>query len=421
MGKSGRHYLFWVLLFIPLALWGCGQRLTVEEEQIISAALAAVNGIDRTEYAQFWDSAPGFLRESIDKARWVQQFTYVRQSLGQVRARKFREIELTDRLPDIKETGRYAVVQFGASFDRKKNAVEVVTLAHDPRDGAWKMVGYSLVDAEDRLPRFLRKAIDYIKSFGHGEEDAAREAKAASLIWLASMDRGQAARTWATAGRILREMTDREQWERFVTGFRKELGALISRELRDAVFTRNLPGAPDGRYVIIHYDVVFRNKESAMERLVLVQNDHRKWRVAGYFITEAPGASLNPLSESFSPTRGNPEAERIGTEAQAGWLELMDQGDYPYCWQMGSTLLQAVVSDKNFTRQMELVRRPLGKVLSRELKETSLARNLMNAPDGEYVVALYETTFEKKETVRETVISRKDKDGQWRISGYFIQ
>jgi len=43
------------------------------------------------------------------------------------------------------------------------------------------------------------------------------------------------------------------------------------------------------------------------------------------------------------------------------------------------------------------------------------------APDGEYVVIQYETEFEKKASAVETVTPERDKNGTWRVSGYYIK
>ena len=70
---------------------------------------------------------------------------------------------------------------------------------------------------------------------------------------------------------------------------------------------------------------------------------------------------------------------------------------------------------------MRSAREPLGKVESRKLVNAQLARTLPGAPDGEYMVLRYETVFEKKKEAFETVTPMKEKDGSWKIAGYFIQ
>jgi hypothetical protein len=47
--------------------------------------------------------------------------------------------------------------------------------------------------------------------------------------------------------------------------------------------------------------------------------------------------------------------------------------------------------------------------------------SLAGAPDGEYVVIQYETSFENKKSSIETVTPMLDKDGKWRVSGYYVK
>lgn len=46
---------------------------------------------------------------------------------------------------------------------------------------------------------------------------------------------------------------------------------------------------------------------------------------------------------------------------------------------------------------------------------------LPGAPDGEYVVILYDTSFENKKSAVETVTQMIDKDGNWHVAGYYIK
>jgi hypothetical protein len=46
---------------------------------------------------------------------------------------------------------------------------------------------------------------------------------------------------------------------------------------------------------------------------------------------------------------------------------------------------------------------------------------LPGAPDGEYVVIQFETSFENKKSAIETVTPMIEINGGWRVSGYFIK
>src|SRR3990172_8443962 len=43
------------------------------------------------------------------------------------------------------------------------------------------------------------------------------------------------------------------------------------------------------------------------------------------------------------------------------------------------------------------------------------------APDGQYVVIQYETSFERKSSAIETITPIREKDGKWRVAGYYIR
>lgn len=61
------------------------------------------------------------------------------------------------------------------------------------------------------------------------------------------------------------------------------------------------------------------------------------------------------------------------------------------------------------------------KVISRVVSTKEFMTSLPGAPDGEYVVIQFKTSFENKKEAVETVTPKKDKDGKWRVSGYYIK
>ena len=60
-------------------------------------------------------------------------------------------------------------------------------------------------------------------------------------------------------------------------------------------------------------------------------------------------------------------------------------------------------------------------MLSRKILSAKYTKTLPGAPDGEYVVIQYESSFEHKQSAVETITAMLDKDGKWRVSGYFIK
>lgn len=62
------------------------------------------------------------------------------------------------------------------------------------------------------------------------------------------------------------------------------LDDLVSRKLKSAKYTQTLPGAPDGKYVVLQFDTSFANKKTALETITPLHDKDGKWRVSGYFI-----------------------------------------------------------------------------------------------------------------------------------------
>jgi hypothetical protein len=103
------------------------------------------------------------------------------------------------------------------------------------------------------------------------------------------------------------------------------------------------------------------------------------------------------------------------------WLALVDQGNYGKSWETAAGHFKGAVTEKQWEQAVNAVRSPLGKVISRKLKSKQYTTSLPGAPDGEYVVIQFETSFEKKKSSVETITPMKEKDGSWRVSGYYIK
>jgi hypothetical protein len=73
-------------------------------------------------------------------------------------------------------------------------------------------------------------------------------------------------------------------WNQQVAAVRQPLGKVLERKLKSATPAKSLPGAPDGEYVVIQYQVRYENKASAVETITPMKDGERGWRVSGYFI-----------------------------------------------------------------------------------------------------------------------------------------
>jgi hypothetical protein len=108
-------------------------------------------------------------------------------------------------------------------------------------------------------------------------------------------------------------------------------------------------------------------------------------------------------------------------KAARQWLTLTDAERYGESWDAAASVFQTRITLVNWTNALANARTPLGKLLSRTLSSAKYSRSLPGAPDGEYVVIQYTSQFENKPTATELVTPTKEKDGKWRVSGYFIR
>jgi hypothetical protein len=116
--------------------------------------------------------------------------------------------------------------------------------------------------------------------------DVVGRAQDAAEAWLALIDSAQYARSWDDAASIFKASVSKPDWENTCRSVRSPLGAVRSRILKSATFTRTLPGAPDGEYVVIQYDTEYENKVAAVETIAPMHDKDGSWRVAGYYIRE---------------------------------------------------------------------------------------------------------------------------------------
>lgn len=117
----------------------------------------------------------------------------------------------------------------------------------------------------------------------------------------------------------------------------------------------------------------------------------------------------------------NEEAIEAAKSAADAWLVLTDNLRFRNSWSNASSLFQAAVSEEAWETSLGAARKPLGKLGSRNLNTAQFSSTLPGAPDGEYVVLIFASSFQHKETAIETVTVMKDQDSSWRVSGYYIR
>jgi hypothetical protein len=126
-------------------------------------------------------------------------------------------------------------------------------------------------------------------------------------------------------------------------------------------------------------------------------------------------------SPSGTKSRSNPAAEKAAIVSAQAWLVLVDGDNYAKSWEEAAAAFKSAVTQADWEKTVRAFRTPLGKMVSRKIKSQQYATSLPGAPDGEYVVIQYDTTFEHKANAVETITPMLDQEGKWKVSGYYIK
>ncbi|MFH1090265.1 MAG: DUF4019 domain-containing protein [Pseudomonadota bacterium] len=109
------------------------------------------------------------------------------------------------------------------------------------------------------------------------------------------------------------------------------------------------------------------------------------------------------------------------TTAALEWLNLIDAAKYEESWDKAASLFKIAVTKKQWVGTLTAVRKPMGESVSRTPAQAEYLTSLPGAPDGEYVVLQFKSAFRNKQQAVETVAAMLDKDGRWKVSGYYIK
>jgi len=110
-----------------------------------------------------------------------------------------------------------------------------------------------------------------------------RDSIDAGIKWLALVDSGKAGAAWDLASKQLQSAVTRDKFVAAIREVRKPLGKVEGRTAERFARAHQLPGVPEGDYVIIEYKVRFAKGKALQEQLVWAIEDGDIWRVAGYY------------------------------------------------------------------------------------------------------------------------------------------
>jgi hypothetical protein len=102
--------------------------------------------------------------------------------------------------------------------------------------------------------------------------------------WLVLVDAQKYVESWQKLDPAFAKKVGKKKWTSSMTEIRERAGKLTSRKFNSAEYSKELPGAPEGEYVIVEFDCTFEKKKTATERVTLILGRDLYWRVAGYAV-----------------------------------------------------------------------------------------------------------------------------------------
>ena len=102
------------------------------------------------------------------------------------------------------------------------------------------------------------------------------------------------------------------------------------------------------------------------------------------------------------------------------WLSLIDAAEYAKSWDESATSFKNAITSEKWQAAVKARGGALGALKSRTLKSATTATKLPAAPEGDYVAFDFDSIFEQKPAAERVTVVR-EKDGVWRVVGYFVK
>jgi hypothetical protein len=135
----------------------------------------------------------------------------------------------------------------------------------------------------------------------------------------------------------------------------------------------------------------------------------------------APASVTNPTAGIEYITKDPKELKDLQDSAivSQSFVEVLDSENFGKSWSQASAYFQAAISQAEWEKTMNTSRKPLGKLIKREIADQRTSKDPQNLPKGDYMVLFYKSSFAKKERAYELVTLVKE-DNQWKVLTYQI-
>jgi DNA-binding CsgD family transcriptional regulator len=233
------------------------------------------------------------------------------------------------------------------------------------------------------------------------EPDVAAAARAAE-DFLALVDEGRWAESYAATGAQFRQLNTLERWTEVSEQVRPPLGKTLTR---DIVGNEFVPAPPQG-YQLIKFRSTYANGTQQTESVSLAWEEGA-WKVAG--VTFEPVATA-----AAAPSDAPVNLDAVQGAART-WLALIDKGEWQASHAASGASFRSAITAPRWAEMIAQVREPLGPVAKRALLEYGS----QSAP-REVRIVLFRTDFANAKGATETVTLERE-GGEYRVVGYWIK
>ncbi len=118
----------------------------------------------------------------------------------------------------------------------------------------------------------------------------------------------------------------------------------------------------------------------------------------------------------------SPDSEKVEQAKPAAieFLGLIDGAKYAESWESSADLMRDKVTRNDWIDKLDKARNLSGDLVQRVQKSASYATEAKDSPEGEYIMLIYESDFQRAEDVSEYVTVMLEGD-EWKVAGYFMQ
>jgi hypothetical protein len=111
-------------------------------------------------------------------------------------------------------------------------------------------------------------------------------------------------------------------------------------------------------------------------------------------------------------------AEEDAATAGKKWLSLVDDQKYEGSWNEASSMFRSEVTQEQWVAALKRSREPLGPLVSRTPSRVQFSKFLRGAPDGDYAIIHFTTSFTGKSATERLTLVKED--GRWQMFAYGI-